>query len=103
MGLDQVEKATVTGTSEPPRVDDLIIEEARRRHRRRLLGVSVVVAAVLGLIGLGLASILGGGTTGRTVNTRHRPAPQATALSSCSVGQLAATVAFNGSGTDLAR
>jgi uncharacterized protein DUF4232 len=103
MGLDQVEERTVTRTSDLPRVDDLIIEEARRRHRRRLLGVSAVVVVVLGLIGFGLATVLGTGvpqrSTGTTVSTR--PPPAVSALSSCSVGQLAVTVAFNESGTDL--
>ncbi len=91
----------MTGTSDLPRVDDLIIEEARRRHRRRLLGVSAVVVVVLGLIGFGLANILGGRHDRDDGEHPSSPSPQVSALSSCSVGQLAATVAFNGSGTDL--
>ncbi len=50
----------MTRTPDPPWADDLIIKEARRRHRRRLLGVSTVVAVVLALIGFGMATILRG-------------------------------------------
>jgi Protein of unknown function (DUF4232) len=106
MRLDQspiaVEEQPATTTSDPPRADDLIIKEARRRHRRRLLGASTVVAVFLGLIAFGTATILGGSphrSSGRTASTRLPPQPPA--LSSCSTDQLAATVAFNQSGTDL--
>lgn len=104
--LDQspmaVEEHPATTTSDPPKADDLIIKEARRRHRRRLLGVSILVALVLALIGFGVANIQRGSphrSSARTVITR--PPPQPAVLSSCSAGQLAATVAFNQSGTDL--
>ena len=64
MRLDQsptaVEEHPATTTCDPARADDLIIKEARRRHRRRLFGVSIVIAVVVGLVGFGIATILGG-------------------------------------------
>ncbi len=94
-------EAGTTTSSEPPSVEDLIIKEARRRHRRRLLLVSGV-AVVVSLLGFEIANIWGGSphrSHGRTVSTR--PSARPATLTSCSVGQLMATVVFNQSRTDL--
>jgi hypothetical protein len=97
-GLTTVEAQPATTTPDPPWADDLIIEQARRRHRRRLLGVSAVVVVLLGLIGFGMATMLGGSphpSSGRTVSTR--PPPDQAAHSSCSAGRLVAKLTSTGS------
>ena len=83
--------------SDPPRTDDLIIEKARRRYGRRLLGVSTVVVVVLGLIGFGMATILGGSSHPSSERiASSRPPPQSATHTSCSAGQLAATLTTPG-------
>ena len=93
-----VEVPSAPATSAPQTADDLIIEEARRRHRHRLLGVSAVVVVVLGLVGFGIATTFGSSphrSSGRTLSTR--PPSQAAARPSCSADQLTATLGSTGS------
>ena len=88
-----------TRFSEPPAVDDLIIKEAKRRHRRRMALVGAVAAVVVSLIGFGIANIQGSSpprSHARTVASTAPPSITPAASSPCVPNQLA--LVFRGGG-----
>jgi hypothetical protein len=104
-----LDQATLVGEqrspadSTPAPEAELLFKEARRRRRRRVLFMSTSVTVAAGLVAFGLS----GGhaapghrpvarTPGRVARTRPVPA-----LVTCTPAHLAATVAFNATGTDL--
>jgi hypothetical protein len=86
-----------------PHVDDLLIREAKRRHRRRLLLIAAVFVVFGSSIGLGISSLTSGSAhrIGTKPKSSRTPPPPAAAPGACSPSQLTASVVFNQTGADL--
>jgi hypothetical protein len=83
--------------------EDLLIREAKRRHRKRLAAIGTSVIVLTGLVVGGVVAL---SSTPTATPSRHHaartPSPSAAATPAvCSAGQLGTTVVFNQTGSDL--
>ena len=99
---------TATSTTEAPSRqggaldEELLIKEAKRRHRRRL-GLVGAVVVLLAVVAWGFSVLLSTSPPAkqRSPVSPQKPPATAAVASSCQQGQLSAVVAFNQSGSDL--
>jgi len=83
------------------RAEELIIKEARQRHRRRLVAITGIVVVAIAGMAIAVLSLVGHGPTPKPVSTlpTFSRQPQPTAAAMCQNGQVNVTSLSSGAGT----